>query len=149
MSKKILAVASRGGHWIQLLRIRSAFEGHKCVYVSTTQGYARDIAPDKFFVVRDASRWNKIGLVVLAFQLLWIVIRIRPDIVISTGAAPGYFAILFGKLLGARTVWLDSIANVEELSLSGRQAGRFADLWLTQWKHLARPSGPVYLGSVL
>lgn len=146
---KILAVASKGGHWIQLLRLRSAFEGHTCTYVSTMQGYARDVAPNRFFVVRDATRWSKTGLAVLALQMLWVVIRVRPDVVISTGAAPGYFAILFGKLLGARTVWIDSVANVEELSLSGRQAGRFADLWLTQWKHLAQPSGPTYLGSVL
>jgi len=149
MTKKILAVASKGGHWIQLLRLRSAFEGNICTYVSTMQGYARDVAPNRFFVVRDATRWSKTGLAVLALQMLWIVIRVRPDVVISTGAAPGYFAILFGKLLGARTVWIDSIANVEELSLSGRQAGRIANLWLTQWKHLARPSGPTYLGSVL
>ena len=33
--------------------------------------------------------------------------------------------------------------------LSGQLAGRFADLWLTQWRHLARPGGPNYIGSVL
>ena len=45
--------------------------------------------------------------------------RLRPDVVITTGAAPGYFAVRIGKLLGARVVWVDSIANAEELSLSG------------------------------
>ena len=75
--------------------------------------------------------------------------RHRPDVVLSTGAAPGFFAILFGKLLGARTIWVDSIANAEQLSLSGKKAGRFADLWLTQWPHLAQPGGPLYKGSVI
>ena len=51
--------------------------------------------------------------------------------------------------MGARTIWLDSIANVEELSMSGSWIGRSADLWLTQWPHLARPEGPHYAGSVL
>ena len=45
-----------------------------------------------------------------------VVLRERPDVVVSTGAAPGYFALRFGRLFGARTLWLESIANVEELS---------------------------------
>jgi hypothetical protein len=85
----------------------------------------------------------------MALTLLWIMIVERPDVVISTGAAPGYFALRFGKLLGARTIWVDSIANVDELSLAGSKVGRFADLWLTQWPHLAQPAGPQYFGAVL
>jgi hypothetical protein len=51
--------------------------------------------------------------------------------------------------LRARTIWIDSIANVERLSSSGAQARRVADVWLTQWEHLARPEGPEYWGAVL
>jgi hypothetical protein len=73
----------------------------------------------------------------------------KPDVVISTGAAPGYFAIRIGRLLRMRTIWIDSIANADELSMSGAKAGAFADLWLTQWPHLASQNGPKYLGNVL
>jgi hypothetical protein len=57
--------------------------------------------------------------------------------VCTTGASPGYFAIRIAGLLGARTVWIDSIANAESLSMAGRLAGRCADVWLTQWDSLA------------
>jgi hypothetical protein len=33
-TKTILAIASGGGHWIQLLRLKSAFEGHRVIYAS-------------------------------------------------------------------------------------------------------------------
>ena len=69
--------------------------------------------------------------------------------VVSTGAAPGYVAIAIGRRFGARTLWLDSIANVEQLSLSGERAIRHADLVLTQWPHLAREGQVEYRGSVL
>ena len=69
--------------------------------------------------------------------------------IITTGAAPGYFALRFGKLFGTRTIWIDSMANAEELSKSGQEVGKHADLWLTQWEHLARPGGPHYMGAVL
>jgi len=37
-------------------------------------------------------------------------------VIVSTGAAPGYFAIVLGRLFGARTIWIDSMANIENLS---------------------------------
>ena len=105
--------------------------------------------PPKFFTFVEANRWQKMRLLRQLLGLIWIFVRTRPDVVITTGAAPGYFAIRLGKLFGAKTVWLDSMANAEELSLSGQKVGKHADLWLTQWDHLAEPDGPQCLGSVL
>ena len=85
----------------------------------------------------------------LAARITWIVIKVRPDVVVTTGAAPGFFACLIGRLTGCRTAWIDSMANVCELSMSGRAAGRWSDLWLTQWKGLSGDEGPHYRGAVL
>ena len=139
---KVLAVSSGGGHWIQLMRLRGAFAQADVTFVTVRKTYSDDIPGEKLRVVRDASRWNKFGLVIQLMQIAWIMIRIRPDCVISTGAAPGYWALRIGKLLGAKTCWIDSIANVESISMSGKMAGPHADLWLTQWKALATQDGP-------
>ena len=77
------------------------------------------------------------------------MVRFRPDVVVSTGAAPGYFTLRFGKLCGARTIWIDSMANVEQMAKAGRMAGKYADLWLTQWPGLAREAGPHYAAQVI
>lgn len=148
-SRRVLAIASGGGHWVQLLRMSAAFEGHDVAYVTTIGSYQDQVGDARFYVVRNASRWNKIGLVRMALQMLRIVLRERPDVVISTGAAPGYLGVRLGKWIGARTVWVDSMANVETLSLSGERVAGHADLWLTQWPHLAREAGPHFEGSVL
>jgi UDP-N-acetylglucosamine:LPS N-acetylglucosamine transferase len=147
--RRILAIASGGGHWVQLLRLRPAFEGHAVTFVSVNRAYRSDVEGERFLTVPDATRWNKLGLIKMALAVLWTLIRVRPHVIVSTGAAPGYVAIRLGKLLGARAVWLDSIANVEHLSLSGERIGAHADLWLTQWPHLARQGGPMPKGSVL
>jgi hypothetical protein len=147
--RKLLAVCSGGGHWVQLLRVSPAFENCKVTFVTVHESYRSQVPNHKFYVVNDASRWNKFGLVRAACRLAWILWSEKPEIVVSTGAAPGYIALRLGRMMGARTIWLDSIANVEELSLSGLRIGRYADLWLTQWPHLARPEGPHYAGSVL
>ena len=146
---KIVAISSGGGHWVQLLRLRPAFADCDTTFVTVKDGYRADVGEAAFRTVPAANRWSKWRLVRVAFSVLWTLLCERPDVVISTGASPGYFAMCFGKALGARTIWLDSIANVEELSLSGQKAGRFADLWLTQWPHLAAGDGPQFRGSVL
>jgi UDP-N-acetylglucosamine:LPS N-acetylglucosamine transferase len=147
---KLLAISSGGGHWVQLLRLRPAFDGCDVVYATVKEGYRTDLDGNvDFRVVPDSNRWSKIRLLRTALAITCLMLRLRPDVVVTTGAAPGYFALRIGKWLGARVVWIDSIANAEELSLSGQKAGAFVDLWLTQWPQLARDRGPQYLGSVL
>lgn len=149
MRKRILLVASHGGHWVQMRRLTPAFEGLDQHYVSTNSGLADSVLPARFSFVPDANLDEKLGLVFLALKVLWVVIKIRPDFVISTGAAPGFFALMFGKLLGAKTIWVDSCANVDQLSVSGAKVKYFADLWLTQWEHLEGKKGPFFRGAVL
>lgn len=146
--KKVMAVASGGGHWVQLLRMRSAFADCDVSYVSTNSDYAADV-DGRLYVVTDANIWEKFRLIKMFAEVAWVVLRVRPDVVISTGAAPGFAALLFGRLTGAKTIWVDSIANSETLSKSGQQAGRLAHVWLTQWKHLEAQPGPKYWGSVI
>jgi UDP-N-acetylglucosamine:LPS N-acetylglucosamine transferase len=93
--------------------------------------------------------WDKVGLAKMAVRIAKVMLAYRPHVIITTGAAPGFFGILVGRLLGAKTIWIDSIANAEELSLAGRKAKRWADHWLTQWPELAREEGPHYIGSVI
>ncbi|MBE7636398.1 UDP-N-acetylglucosamine--LPS N-acetylglucosamine transferase [Sneathiella sp. P13V-1] len=146
MTKTVLAIASAGGHWVQLQRLRPAWDGCHVIYVTTKQGYYSQVIKDaearnqtnvKYFCVQDANRWQKLKLLHQLFQIGWIILKNRPNVIISTGAAPGFFALKIGKLLGAKTIWLDSIANAEELSLSGEKVSTSADLWLTQWPELA------------
>jgi UDP-N-acetylglucosamine:LPS N-acetylglucosamine transferase len=155
---RVLAVASAGGHWVQLMRIRPAWAGLDVTYVTTDEGLRQMVidaalasgeAEPGFRLITEANRWHKRKLVKQLAELFFVMLRVRPDAVITTGAAPGYFALRLGRMFGARTVWIDSMANAEELSLSGQKARRHADLWLTQWEHLAGPDGPKYLGSVL
>ena len=144
--KRVLAVASQGGHLIQLMRLKPVFDRFQTSFVSNQ--YREGMGKD-FTSIIDANSDEKFKLILLFLQMLWIMLRKRPQVVISSGAAPGYFAMLIGKMIGARTIWIDSIANAEELSLSGKRAGTFADMWLTQWPDLAQPTGPQFKGRVL
>ncbi len=160
---KLLAVASSGGHWVQLLRLRPAWDGCTVSYVTTNPGYREALFAEeaqrgkdlpRFHIVTPATRWQKLRLIRQLSQILWIILTERPDVIVSTGAAPGFWALRFGKIFGARTIWIDSIANAETLSMSGKMVGNYADLWLTQWSHLKgseKPEAekPDYHGAVI
>lgn len=146
---KVLAVSSGGGHWIEMQRLVPAFAGHEVHFVTVNESYCTDDMSGRFHLITDATRSTPLSLVKMTLELIGIVVRGRPKVVVSTGAAPGLIALLLSKLVGSKTIWVDSIANVDELSGSGRYAKRVADLWLTQWEHLARPDGPEFAGKVL
>jgi UDP-N-acetylglucosamine:LPS N-acetylglucosamine transferase len=146
--KKIIAVASAGGHWTQMQRLKTAFEDVEVIYVSTLSGYTKELNGEKFYKVTDASQWSKLKLIKLCFELIKIIRNEKPNAIISTGAAPGAFAILIGKLMGIKTIWVDSIANFEKLSLSGKLVKNITDLHITQWEHL-KTEKTVFKGKVL
>ncbi|NBZ89185.1 UDP-N-acetylglucosamine--LPS N-acetylglucosamine transferase [Stagnihabitans tardus] len=147
--RRVLAVASGGGHWVQLLRLRPAFEGAEVHYATVDPSARETVAPAPVHLYPDANKDTKLRLLLTALRLAVIVARVRPDVVISTGAAGGYLAIRMARLLGARTVFLDSIANTRQLSVSARLAQRAADLVLSQWPAVAARSGAEYRGAVL
>ena len=146
---RVLAIASGGGHWTQLLRVRAALDHAEVVYASTIPGLGEAAGLSDFRVVPDANRWQKLRLIRCALAVLVLLVRVRPKLVISTGAAPGVLAVRLAPLVGARTIWIDSIANADELSMSGRHAAGHVDLCLTQWEHLADPPRIQWAGSVL
>ncbi len=147
--RRVLAVASGGGHWMQMLRLRPAFAGAEVHYATVDPAAAADVAPARLWTFPDSNRDTKFRLIGTILQLSWIIFRVRPHVIITTGAAPGYLAIRLGKVIGARAMFIDSIANASELSLSGRLARRHADQMLTQWPDVALKTGTSHHGSVI
>ncbi len=147
--KKVLFISSCGGHWKELRRVEPAFDRFKKYYATTDSSYYQFVIGAPFYAVPDASQWHKLRLIWQAFYVLGLLLYLRPDVVISTGASVGFFALFFAKKMKIKTIWLDSLANAEQMSLSGLKVKPYADLWLTQWQHLATEKGPYFYGSVL
>jgi UDP-N-acetylglucosamine:LPS N-acetylglucosamine transferase len=145
---KVLAIASEGGHWVQLLRLTPAFKNQELSFMSTNPDISATLKDYTYYRVPDANQGTKLKLIRCFFQVAWVILKHRPKAIITTGAAPGLMGIIAGKLIGAKTIWVDSIANAEELSLSGKIAGYFADRVYTQWANLETKK-IIFKGNVL
>jgi UDP-N-acetylglucosamine:LPS N-acetylglucosamine transferase len=146
--KKVLAVASGGGHWKQLMLLEPAFTGHNVKFVTTIEGLAAESGISNYIIVKDSNQNMKLKLLHSLFEIFFIVIKFRPDVIVTTGAAPGVLAIFVGRLIRAKTIWVDSVANSEELSLGGKISRKISNIVLTQWEHLASEDSIQYKGSV-
>ncbi|WP_439532571.1 UDP-N-acetylglucosamine--LPS N-acetylglucosamine transferase [Polymorphobacter sp.] len=148
MSKRVLAMASGGGHFVQLLRLRPAFEGHEVHFATVHRASESEVGGAPFHVFRDVSRADWWRLPLALFDIARLLLKVRPQVIVTTGALPPLLALLLVKPFGVRTLWVDSIANSEVLSGSGQLARRIASRTITQWPALAEPDVQ-HWGSVL
>lgn len=146
---RLLAIASGGGHWVQLQRLAPAFEGFDVAFVSTFDHYATQVAGHRYYVVPNASRFEVKGFLPGAWRALKILLKERPRAIITTGSAPMLIFLIVGRLLGARTLWVDSLANPECMSSSGQLARSIAHQTVSQWPEVAAAEHVAYWGSVL
>lgn len=133
---------------MELMRLQPAFEQHELVYMSTNDSFAATVPGFEYHNVPDFSRWNKLKMITSGWKMYKMISKIRPDVIITTGAAPGVLALLIGRLIGTKTVWVESLCHAEKISLSGKMVRLFADRVYTQWEHLA-DTRVVYAGNIL
>lgn len=134
---------------MQLLLLNPAFEGLRVSYVSSDARSSEDVpAGSHAGTIPDVNMTTAARLLPCAWRMLVLVRRLRPRVIVSTGAGPGLVAVAVGSLLGARTVWVESLAGVTRLTVSGRVARRFVDRFVVQWPDLA-VDGAEYHGNLL
>jgi len=148
---KICLAASSGGHLTQLLKVKDVWQGYEVFCVSSAAIVREKLERfGRTYIVNECNRKHPVKSLRVLFQCLSISVKERPSVVISTGAAPGILMCLTARLFSAKIVWLDSIANTERLSMSGRMVRPFAGLMLSQWPDVAAKYKDVeYAGAVI
>jgi UDP-N-acetylglucosamine:LPS N-acetylglucosamine transferase len=136
---RVCLAASAGGHASELMRLQNCWAGMNCFFVTTSAVVQRQWARfGRVYVVAESNRQHPLKVLRTLVSCVRITLVERPAVIITTGAVVGCLMALLGKLIGARIAWIDSIANTERLSLSGRLVRPFADLVLTQWPEVAK-----------
>ncbi len=133
---KICIVSSCGGHLTEVRALRPAYSAHEHFYVLNDRIPLPDDMVGRTYFIRHAERdWR---VVLNVFEALRILVRERPNLILSTGAGPVVPFALVGKLLGIPTLFVETIARITRPSLTGRIMYRLADRFVFQWPSLAR-----------
>lgn len=152
---KLLVGASAGGHANDLDTLLAHTSGNwptPAVYVTTSPTRRANLQRQglRVHLIADADRRAPLRVVRAAFGALRVVLRERPDAVLTTGGLPLAFVCVWARVMRARVVWVDCLSQTEVLSTSGHIARRVAHLTLTQWPEVAAITpGVEYAGETL
>ena len=150
---KICVGASSGGHMTELLGLLETvnmWPVKPSIYVTTREIWAKKLrALGKTYVVGECNRNKPIMILITGIRSLYFVLRERPDVIITTGSLPIAIVCLIARCFGSKIVWIDSVAQFEDLSMSGKLMLKYADLLLTQWPEIAEKyPGVEYAGEL-
>lgn len=149
MKKKILMAASSGGHLEEVLALKELKEDYEVVLITEKTAYQVSFWQDRVYEVPQVNRkeWKSM----LRFVGIWvstlrILLKEKPDAVLSTGAMVAFPALALGKLLGKKVLFIECMFNVDEPTLTGKLTYRFADLFIVQWEEMLKVYPKAVLG---
>jgi beta-1,4-N-acetylglucosaminyltransferase len=124
---------------VQARQLASVYEKHEHVYVTFAGGVADEMKKTtRVRTVPDLVRRNPLSWLAVVASSFRVAVSERPDVVISTGAGAVVFFCVFAKLLGAKLIFLESMAKVTRPTWTARVLYPFADLFMVQWPGLLK-----------
>jgi beta-1,4-N-acetylglucosaminyltransferase len=153
MGKKICFAASSGGHLEEISRLKEIEDVYDSFLLTEKNGFSELSFCKKVVYVSQINRREITfipKLVLLFFKSFYILLKEKPDCIISVGALATYPICLLGKLMGKRIIYIESFARVDSPSLTGKLMYKLADLFIVQWDELLQfyPRA-VYGGGIL
>lgn len=131
---KLCIACSAGGHLSEIKQIEEYYKKHKHFFISFKRLDSIELAKqNKVYFVVDPKR-NPLKLLYNFLQSISILLKEKPDAVISTGAGVALPSLFIAKLMGRKTVFIESFCRIKSPSFSGKIAYKFVDLFLVQWK---------------
>jgi len=137
--KRIVLVASPGGHRTELLELAEAFAGHETHCFTYAPASSEGFEGLHVFPNLAQKPWT---FPVTFFRLFRLLRQLRPVCLMSTGGELAIPAFLIGKFVfRTRLIFIECSAQVQTPSLTGRVLCRFCDLFFVQWRSLLKTYG--------
>ena len=138
-TKKIAFVASSGGHLEEISRLKGIEKSYDCFLVTEKSDFEIKDFCDKKYLVPMMNRKQITFFPKFMFlfcRTIMILMKEKPDFIITTGALVAYPFCVVGKLLGIKVIYVESFARVYEPSLTGKLVYNMSDLFMVQWEDM-------------
>jgi beta-1,4-N-acetylglucosaminyltransferase len=130
----VLLVCSTGGHLLQLHALRSAWASFPHLWITNDRSDARSLLAEEPVAY---AYWPTIrsikNLIRNTFLAFTVVRRVRPRVVLTTGAGIAVPFTWVAWLFGADIVYVESFTRIDSVSLSCRLISPIAERVYVQW----------------
>jgi UDP-N-acetylglucosamine:LPS N-acetylglucosamine transferase len=137
MNEKIVVIASGGGHFREAMRIVEKLP-FKPILISYKAGHIKSITGEYSVRFLAHPQRNIYKFIINLIQAIILSVKIRPKIVISTGADVTVAFCIISRILGSKLIYIESGANISKPTITGRILYPFANLFIVQWEEMLR-----------
>lgn len=139
MNKKIKVglVGSSGGHLTHLYMLKEFWEDKDRFWVTFDKEDARSLLKgERFYPAYYPSNRSIKALIINTYRAIKILIKERPDLIVSSGAAPAIPFFWLGKLFGAKTIYIEVFDRIDKPTISGKICYPVTDKFIVEWEEM-------------
>lgn len=143
--KKVLFISSTGGHLSEMLQLKDMFnryDYHIITEKTKSNLSLKDKYPNKvnylIYGTKDHPLTYPFKLLANCFKSLYFYFKIHPDYIITTGAHTAGPMCLIGKIFGSKIIYIETFANINTKTITGRLLYPFADMFIVQWHSMKK-----------
>lgn len=144
----ILAISSGGGHLAEIIKTIPEKYENQVIYVTCKNGHTQKTLRYKphYFVVDPHVNYFK--YLINFIQSLVVFFKVRPQVIISTGAGIAVSILLIGYFFRRKIIYIESGARIFSPSKTGNFIYRFSDLFIIQYRTLSEYFPQSKIGSL-
>lgn len=148
ITENIIGISSGGGHLSELQNAIPESIKHDIIYITCQNGHTKEsLKEEKHFFVID-PHISKFKYIINTFQSIILFFKLRPSIIISTGAGIAIPFMLIGHFLGVKIIFIESGASISTLSRTGKFMYKYADLFIVHYANLLKEFPNSKIGSL-
>lgn len=141
--KKVLFISSTGGHFNELMQLKPIFKEYNYHVITEKDKATENLKTefgDRISYLLYGTRKNMIPYIFQFaynfFKSIALFISIKPQYVVTTGTHTAVPMCYIAKLFGKKVIFIETFANINTKTLSGRMVYPIADLFIVQWKEM-------------
>ena len=143
--KKVLFISSTGGHLNELLQLSPLFEKydyHIITEKDKTNAYLEDKYEGRVSYLPYGTRSHFITYIFkylyLIIKTFFLYIKIRQQVIVTTGTHTAGPMCYLGKLFGSKIIYIETYANINRKTATGKLIYPIADLFIVQWEEMLK-----------
>lgn len=143
--KKVLFISSTGGHLAELMQLEPLFEKydyHIITEKDKTNEHLKEKYKEKIDYLPYGTRSKLITYIFKYFYLclktVYLYFKIHPRVIVTTGTHTAGPMCYLGKMLGSKIVYIETFANINKKTATGKLIYPIADLFIVQWKEMLK-----------
>lgn len=143
--KKVLFIASCGGHLTEMLKLDTMFDDYN-YHIITEKTKSTLYLKEKYgkkinymaYGTKDHPLIYPFKLIYNTIKSLYLYFKIRPQYIVTTGAHTGGIMSLIGKIFGSKIIYIETFASITRKSITGRLVYKFAHLFIVQHESMLK-----------